>query len=91
MVEKANALNAEGAKVSAKVAKEGKRMRPTGVRLASVYCGRRVDYGPTLAASGVVTGVTRPMNSETVLSPELAVQTSPDGSAAIPMAAFNEP
>ena len=40
---------------------------------------------------GVETGAARPMNWETVLLPELAVQTQPEGSTATPSGALREP
>ena len=48
-------------------------------------------YGATFAASGVATGAARPMNFETLLSPELAVHTDPDASTATPVGPFNDP
>lgn len=49
------------------------------------------NYGPTVAAIGVVTGAARPMNFETVLLPELVVHTEPDESTATAMGPLSEP
>ena len=49
------------------------------------------DHGPTFAASGVVIGTAIPMNFETVLLPEFAVQTDPELSTATPTGALSDP
>jgi hypothetical protein len=49
------------------------------------------DYGPAFAAIGVVTGVARPTNWVTLLSPEFAVHTLPLASTATPTGVLNVP
>jgi hypothetical protein len=57
--------------------------------LASIILDR--NYGPAIAASGVVTGAARPMNFETVLLPEFVVHTEPEESTATPAGLESEP
>ena len=70
-----------------RVASRGSWIRRSTEHVGFLYPG----YGPTLTASGVAMGTARPMNFETVLLPEFAVQTQPEASTATPVGLLREP
>jgi hypothetical protein len=75
---------------SARVGSSRSAIRSPGER-AFYSTSMNPIYGPTLAASGVTAGVVRPTKQLTLLSPEFAVQTLPEGSTATPIGALREP
>lgn len=74
-------------------------LRPSSTRNGKAPRGYRrgafvrmvLYYGPTRIASGAGAGPAIPTNSETLLSPEFAVHTLPEGSTATPSGACSTP